>query len=63
MDKYSLERHRKLIETIRLIGMFALGFFASSHFLLAFILALVLGSLDQIFIKPKLKPRDKAADL
>ncbi len=46
-----------------LIGMFAQGFFANSHILLALILALVLGTIDQLFVKSKLKPRGKATDL
>ncbi|WP_100486404.1 hypothetical protein [Sporolactobacillus pectinivorans] len=63
MEKYSLEKHRKLIESIRFFAMFALGFLTNSHLLLALILALVLGATDQIFIRPKLRPRDKRNDL
>lgn len=63
MEKYSLEKHRKLIESIRLYVMIILAILVFlnllNNIILGFSIALVIGLIDQIFIKPKLKPKKK----
>jgi hypothetical protein len=53
-----MERHRKLIESIRLYGSFTLGIliaFQWVNLIAGISIVLALGLIDLIFIKPKLK--------
>ena len=56
-----MEKYRKLIESIRLYSMIALGFAMaiSGNLIVCLSIALILGFVDQIFIKPKLMPKKK----
>lgn len=57
-----MERYRKLIESIRLFGAAVIAILMTIGWLSivsGFIIALILGLIDQIFIKPKLKSKEK----
>ena len=54
-----MEKHRKLIESIRLYGSITLGILMAIQWLniiVGIVIVIVLVIIDQIFIKPKLKP-------
>ncbi|MED4782965.1 hypothetical protein [Brevibacillus choshinensis] len=53
-------KYKKLIETLRMIGFITLGLFTAftGNIVVGFSLALILGLIDQIFVKPRLKPKD-----
>ncbi|MFB5196058.1 hypothetical protein ACE198_14190 [Neobacillus sp. KR4-4] len=54
-----MEKHRKLIESIRLYGSITLGILMAIQWLniiVGIVIVIVLAIIDQIFIKPKLKP-------
>ncbi|MFF2754435.1 hypothetical protein ACFVR1_11905 [Psychrobacillus sp. NPDC058041] len=57
----NMEKYRKLIENIRWYGALALGFAIaiSGNLIVCLSIAIILGLIDQIFIKPKLKPKRK----
>lgn len=60
MKKYSLEMYRKLIENIRLYGSIALGIITAftGNLIMGLSIALIIGVIDLLFIKPKLKPKN-----
>ncbi|WP_186328924.1 hypothetical protein [Bacillus sp. X1(2014)] len=54
-----MEKHRKLIESIRLYGSVGLGILMAIQWLNIIVgisIVIVLAIIDQLFIKPKLKP-------
>lgn len=55
MKKYTFEKYRKLIENMRLFSILipVLAAFLDVSLNIVLIIALVLGLIDQIFIKPK----------
>jgi hypothetical protein len=61
MERYSLEKYRKLIENLRLYGSIGLGVITviSGNLLMGLSIALIIGVLDQIFVKTKLKPGEE----
>jgi len=55
-----MEKHRKLIESLRLYGSVGLGILMAIQWLNIIVgisIVIVLAVIDQIFIKPKLKPK------
>lgn len=54
MNNNSPDKYRKLIESIRLVLMLALGYLLSIRPLLAIVLAVIFGLIDQFFVKPRL---------
>lgn len=60
MEKYSLEKYRRLIESVRWYGALIIGLlmaFQLLNLIAGLSIALALGLADQIFVKPKLKPK------
>jgi hypothetical protein len=54
-------KYKKLIEAIRLVGFIAIGLYMAftGNIVVGLSLGLILGLIDQIFVKPYLKPKDK----
>jgi hypothetical protein len=61
VEEGEMLRYKKLIEAIRLYGGLAIGVYMAftGNIVVGFSLALILGLIDQLFVKPYLKPKDK----
>lgn len=61
MERYSLEKYRKLIENVRLYGSIGLGVITviSGNLMMGLSIALIIGVLDQVFVKTKLNPGEE----